>query len=274
MPTMNIQRRLVSLLVPLLVASALPLAAQAKSWLLPSQTVLPGPAWVTIDAATSDQYFYFNRGPLGLETLSISAPDGTRVEPQNSSAGKLRNSFDLQLTQTGTYRITTTSDSINGSYEENGARKRFRGTLEEFRQQVPAGAAKLEVRQNQQRVETFVTARKPSNGAMKSAGVGLELLPVTHPNDLYAGETAKFRFTLDGKPAAGVEVSIIPGGTLYRDQPNEVTLKADAAGEISFTWPQAGMYLLEASVKDAPPSIPQAQQRNALYTATLEVLPQ
>jgi hypothetical protein len=267
---MNYQRRL----IPVLLLLALPVAAQAKSWLLPSLTVLPDPGWVTVDAATSDEYFFFNRSPLALTTLSIAAPDGTRVEPQNSGSGKLRNSFDLQLTQTGTYRIAVTSDSINASYEDKGATKRFRGTLEEFAQQVPAGAAKLQVRQNQQRVETFVTARKPSDGALKGSGVGLELQAVTHPNDLYAGETAKFRYTLDGKPAAGVEVSIIPGGTRHRDRPNEILLKADATGEIAVTWPQAGWYLMEASAKDVAPSIPQAQQRNALYTTTLEVLPQ
>jgi len=267
---MNNRRRF----IPVLLLLALPLAAQAKSWLLPSLTVLPDPGWITVDAATSDEYFFLNRGPLAVETLSISAPDGTRVEPQNSSSGKLRNSFDLQLTQTGTYRISVTSDSINGSYEDKGTRKRFRGTLEEFTKQVPADATNLTVQQNQQRVETFVTARKPSAGALKSSGVGLELLPVTHPNDLYAGETAKFRYTLDGKPAAGIEVSIIPGGTRHRTQPNETVLKADAAGEIAFNWPQAGMYLVEASAKDVAPSIPQAQQRNALHTMTLEVLPQ
>ena len=271
---MSIERRLHPLLVPLLLAMALPAVVQARSWLLPSLTVLPDPGWITVDAATSDEYFFLNRGPLGVETLNISAPDGTRVEPQNSSSGKLRNSFDVQLTQTGTYRITVTSDSINASYEDNGARKRFRGTSEEFTKQVPAGATKLEVWQNQQRVETFITARKPSVGALKSSGIGLELQPVTHPNDLYAGETAKFRFTLDGKPAAGVEVSIIPGGTRHRDNPNETVIKADTNGEVSFTWPRAGWYLLEASAKDVPPSIPQAQQRNALYTTTLEVLPQ
>ena len=261
-------------LIPVLLLLALPAAVQAKSWLLPSLTVLPDPGWVAVDAATSDEYFFFNRGPLALATLSIAAPDGTRVEPQNSSSGKLRNSFDLQLTQTGTYRVTVTTDSINASYEDRGARKRFRGTLGEFTQQVPAGAAKLEVRQNQQRVETFITARKPSTGALQSSGVGLELQPITHPNDLYAGETARFRYTLDGKPAAEVEVSVIPGGTRHRDRPNEIVLETDAAGEVAVTWPQAGWYLMEASAKDVAPSIPQAQKRSALHTTTLEVLPQ
>ena len=115
---MNNRRRF----IPVLLLLALPLAAQAKSWLLPSLTVLPDPGWITVYAATSDEYFFLNRGPLGIETLSIAAPDGTRVEPQNSSSGKLRNSFDLQLTQTGTYRITVTSDSINGRSHHNWLR--------------------------------------------------------------------------------------------------------------------------------------------------------
>ena len=72
----------------------------------------------------------------------------------------------------------------------------------------------------QRRVETYVTVGTPSD--VKATGAGLELVPLTHPNDLYAGETAKFRFLLDGKPAKDLEVEIVAGGTRYRDAPDEI----------------------------------------------------
>ena len=50
------------------------------------------------------------------------------------------------------------------------------------------------------RVETFVTNGAPSE--LKASGRGLELTPVTHPNDLYAGEAITFKLTDNGKPAA------------------------------------------------------------------------
>ncbi len=266
---MKLNRSLAVLVVPML----LPMTAHAhKAWLLPSETVLATSAWVTVDAAVSNDLFYFNHNPLRLENLTVTAPDGSRLEPQNVGKGKYRSTFDLDLQKPGTYRIATASNSLNATYEVDGAQKRYRGSAEDFSKQVPANAAKLVVQQNQQRVETFVTVGKPSDSAMKLSGVGLELLPVTHPNDLYAGEPAKFRFVLDGKPAQGVEIEIVPGGSRYRDHQRELKLTSDAAGEISITWPEAGMYWLEATLRDVKASVPQAGQRNATDIGTFEVL--
>ena len=83
---------------------------------------------------------------------------------------------------------------------------------------IPATAEKLELQQMQRRVETFVSV---DTDRSKGAGAGLALVPTTHPNDLYAGETAKFRILLDGKPAKNLAVEIIAGGTRYRDSPGE-----------------------------------------------------
>lgn len=38
-------------------------------------------------------------------------------------------------------------------------------------------------------------------------------MPVTHPNDLVNGEAATFQMLLDGKPAAGLEVTVTKGAT-------------------------------------------------------------
>ncbi|MCQ3971659.1 DUF4198 domain-containing protein, partial [Klebsiella pneumoniae] len=92
------------------------------------------------------------------------------------------------------------------------------------------------------RMEVFVTSGAPSTDVLAPSGQGLELKPVTHPNDLFAGEAAEFVFLLDGKPAADVEISVIPGGNRYRDQLGEIRTKTDKAGKASITWPEAGMY--------------------------------
>ena len=106
---------------------------------------------------------------------------------------------------------------VMARWEEEGKPKRWRGTPADMAANIPAGAAKLEVEQTQRRVETFVTVGTPSD--VKAVGKGLELVPIRHPNDLYAGEAAKFRFLLDGKPAKDLAVEIIAGGTRYRDAP-------------------------------------------------------
>ncbi|HEY0681607.1 MAG TPA: DUF4198 domain-containing protein [Steroidobacter sp.] len=252
-----------------------PFASHAhKAWLLPSATVSTVDQWITVDAAVSNDLFYFNHVPLRLDMLAITAPDGSKVTPENAHTGKYRSVFDVQLKQNGTYKVALVNQGLFASYEENGARKRWRGTAAKFASEVPADAKKLEVSESVGRIETFVTAGKPTQDALKPSNVGIELIPVTHPNDLYAGEAAKFRFLLDGKPAANLEVVVQAGGTRYRNEQQEQQLKTDANGELSVNWPTPGMYWLETGLQDQKTSLQQAKQRRLSYVATFEVLPQ
>ena len=273
---MKLFRQLTALGLALPLIAGLTSHSEAhRQWMLPSATVLSGSDdWVTVDAAVSNDLFYFEHVPMRLDNLVVTAPDGTTVEAENKSTGRYRSTFDVRLGKPGTYRVAVVNNGIMASYTENGQPKRWRGTPEAFAREVPAGAQDLRVSQTAGRVETFVTSRAPNDAALKPTGVGLEMVPVTHPNDIVAGETASFRLLLDGKPAAGIEVEFIPGGIRYRDKLNETKIKTDADGKFSVTPAQPGMYWMEASVTDNKVAVPQATQRRAMYAATLEVLPQ
>lgn len=258
-----------------LALAAAPGAHAHKAWVLPSATVLSGDApWITVDAAVSNDLFNFNHVPLRLENLAIVAPDGATLAPENGHTGKYRSVFDLQLQQGGTYRIAVVNAGLFASWEENGQPRRWRGTAQSFATEVPKDAVKLQVTQSTGRIETFVTLGAPGGAALKPTGAGLELVPVTHPNDLFAGETATFQLLIDGKPAAALPVEIVAGGTRYRDAQDEIKATTGADGRFEVTWPAAGMYWLEASLQDDKASTPPATQRRASYVATLEVLPQ
>ncbi|MFJ3317937.1 DUF4198 domain-containing protein [Herbaspirillum huttiense] len=259
----------------LALAISLPLSAHAhRQWLLPSATVLSGnEAWVTVDAAVSNDLFYFEHFPLRLDGLVVTGPEGKPVQAVNASTGKYRSTFDVQLSQPGTYKIAVVNNGVFASYKVDGQQKRWRGTAETLAKEIPANATELKVTQMNSRVETFVTAGKPSKGALAPTGVGLELQPVTHPTDLVAGDTATFQLLLDGKPASDVEVELVPGGIRYRDKLLDSKIKTDADGKFSVKWTGPGMYWMEASVSDQKTSLPQATQRRATYIATIEVLP-
>ena len=258
-----------------LAAVALPLAAQAhKAWLLPSSTVVSGETpWVGVDAAISNSLYYPDHFPMPLQSLAITAPDGSKAVAQNPHTGKYRSVFDVELNQTGTWRIASVNSGLFASWEENGQPRRWRGSEETLGKEVPKDAKNLQITRSAGRVETFVTNGSPDTGALQPTGTGLELVPVTHPNDLFAGEAARFRLLIDGQPAAGVEVTVVPGATRYRDNQDEIAAKTDADGQFSVTWPAAGMYWLTASLQDDK-ATPPASARRASYTATLEVLPQ
>lgn len=255
---------------------ALPLSAEAhRSWMLPSATVLSGQnPWVTVDAAVSNDLFYFEHNALKLDGLTVTQPDGTPGKVENASTGKYRSTFDVQLGQPGTYKLALANDGLFASYKQNGQQKRWRGTVEALAKEIPADATDVTVTRSQRRLEVFVTAGKPTDTVLKPTGKGLELVPVTHPNDLMAGEPAKFRFTIDGKPAEGVKITVIPGGIRYRDKLHEQTLTSGKDGEVAVTWGEPGMYWMSASFQDEKSGLEMPSKRNASYTATFEVLPQ
>lgn len=256
-------------------AALLVMAPQAlahRFWLLPSSTVLSGAeAWVTVDAAVSNTLFVFEHRPLRLEGLVVSGPGGKRIEGRNLHTGQFRSSFDLHLDTPGTYRISVANQSVMASWKEGGEVKRWRGAAAEMAKNVPAQAEELQVSRNDMRVETYVTLGKPSRDVLAPAGAGLELVPETHPNDLVAGEEAVFVVMLDGKPLAGVEVTVAQGGGRHVERPFEQKLKSGEDGRVRVRFPAAGYYWLQAASGDAAPGRP---GRRATCVLTVEVLPQ
>lgn len=248
-------------------------AAQAHSvWLLPSSTVVSKTQWITVDAAVSNDLFYFNHQPLALDALRVSGPDGKALLVDKLLRGHLRSVFDVELRDKGSYRLAVVNAGLFASYQLNGENRRWRGTAADFAHAVPAGATALKVGEVISRVETFVTVGAPS--PLMTEGKGLELLPEQHPNDLFSGETTRFRLTVDGEPKAGIEVSVLRGNSRYRNQPEEIKAKTDADGRFAITWPQPGMYLLSAEARDGKTAHAAASERRLSYSATLEVLPQ
>ena len=263
-----------TLLATLAFAAALAAAGSAsahRQWMLPSMTVLSGnDPWVSVDAAVSNDLFVFEHVPLRLDGLVITGPDGAPVEAQNRFTGKYRSVFDIQLTKPGTYRVASVSGGLMVSYKLNGEQKRWRGPAAELATAIPAGATEVKKTASARRVEVFVTSGAPTDTALKATGKGLELVAVTHPNDVFAGEKATFGLLLDGKPAAGVEVVVEPGGTRFADERGEMKTTTDAEGKFSVTWPKAGFYWLEAEVRG--PADADGVEHNAGYVATFEVL--
>lgn len=261
----------------LIAASAMLLAlpAQAhRAWLLPSATVLSGTdAWITVDAAISNDLFYFEHHALQLDNLSIEGPDGKAVAPENVGKGRYRSTFDVKLAQPGTYKVTVLNQGAFASYKVDGQNKRWRGKAEDLEKAIPANATDVKVSEIQGRIESFVTSGKPTTKTLKPTGTGLEMVPVTHPNNLVAGEKATFRLVLDGQPASGVAVEVVPGGIRYRDKLNDSKVTTDESGTFSITWPGPGYYWMSASVRDDKSKIKNAQRR-ASYAATIEVLPE
>ena len=260
------------------------LASAHRMWLLPSGTIFSGTdSWVTVDSAVSNDLFYADHQPGRIEMVKVWQPDGTPGRIQNGSTGRYRSVFDVQLDKPGTWKIGTEMSGVMGSFKVDGVEKRVGGRggppgPNGVRQppltvaDIPANATDVTLTETLGRNEIFVTAGEPTRTVLKPTGKGLELDPVTHPDELVAGETAKFRFLVDGKPAPHLKVTIVPGGKRYRDAEGAKEVTTDAQGLLSYAWPAAGMYWVNATLTDDKPTAPRATQRRMSYTTTLEVM--
>ncbi len=260
-------------LIAALAVLAIPVAAQAdRAWMLPSSTSLSGTeAWISIDAGLSDNLFVSDHAAMRLDDLVITAPDGSIATPANMMRGRYRSTFDVHLTQPGTWKIANVSSGITARYTLNGTEARWRGPVADFPIALPAGATDIQATFSANRIETFATLGAPTDTVFVPTGAGLELVPVTHPGDLAAGETARFQFLKDGQPAQGLTITIGRGGARYRDALEDMTAVTDADGTVSVTWPEAGMYWLNAVIRaEATGSTPASI---AQYSGVVEVLP-
>lgn len=255
-----------------LMALAFAPAAHAhRAWLYPSSTVLSGAEpWVTVDGAISNTLFYADHVAMRLDGVTATGPDGAPVSLENGATGKYRSTFDVKLAKPGTYKIANASETTMASYTLGGETKRWRGAAAELAGAVPKEATDVKVSTNSRRIETFVTAGAPNTAALKTTGKGLELEPITHPNDLVASEKASFRLLSDGKPAAGVEVELVLGGVRYREKGPEWKVTTGPDGVFEVAWPEAGLYWLEASKRTTDAA---GVTHGQGYVATLEVLP-
>lgn len=295
MKNATLRHRVLALAATAAMAALSMSAAHAhRAWLLPSGTIYSGQQpWVSVDAAISNDIFYYEHNAAALDNLVVTGPDGQPVQAENAAKGRYRSMFDVKLEQQGTYRLALVSDGLIASYKVGNETKRARGSAESLAKEIPADATELRVSQNSNRVETFVTRGAPTTTALKPTGRGIELVPVTHPNDLVEGETATFRFLNNGQPAANYAATVILAGLRYRSELGEMRLTTDANGEIRVKWPAAGMYWLNVAPARAPaqgapmaggpgaaPAAPSGPAgtlaepvRRSNYSLTLEVLP-
>jgi uncharacterized GH25 family protein len=283
--------RLKTLLLAAVAAATLAAPAMAhRQWLLPSTTTLSDTnQYVTVDAAVSNDLFYPDHVAMRPEQIKVWAPDGTTGTIENAATGRHRTTFDVKVDKPGTWKIGTEMSSVMGSFKLNdeewrvggrrgpppaagaGAQARPRVQSVATPAEIPAGATDVKLTEVSSQNATFVTAGPPSETVFKPTGKGLEFQPISHPGALVADEEGQFRFLVDGKPAAGVKVTVVPGSKKFREAEGAQELVTGADGVLRVNWPVPGMYWLSATVTDANTTVPRATERRMTFTTTLEV---
>jgi len=138
--------------------------------------------------------------------------------------------------------------------------------------EIPANATDVKLTETQSKNVVYVTADAPTANAFKPTGMGLEFQPITQPGALASDEEGQFRFLVDGRPAANVAVTVVPGSKKFREAEEAQEIKTGADGVLRVKWPVAGVYWLNAKYTDNKPTTPRATERRLSFTTTLEVV--
>lgn len=95
---------------------------------MPSAIVFSGTdGWVTVDAAVSNDLFFFDYQPFRLDGMKVWQPDGSEGTLQNDATGRYRSVFDVKLDKPGTWKIGTEMSAAVGSFKVDGVDKRISG---------------------------------------------------------------------------------------------------------------------------------------------------
>ena len=259
-------------LLALAAAALLPAAAHAHTpYLAPSEFAPGERATVTLDASFAETFFV-PEVAFDDSRFEVTGPDGHTVAADTVQVLKTRTVAEHALTGKGTYRFSTGHrlGAVFRTWELDGKTQGSRDPS----QPLPAGAKLLSHFQSRTRAETYVTAGAPDTAALKPHGEGLELVPLTHPGDLYAGERFEFEVRFDGKPLADQKIEITEAVWTSDRKPAEVSLLSDAQGRAVFNLAQPGTYLALVRHRAPAPAGAAAPEYSHSYTLSFRVLEQ
>ncbi|KPF84910.1 hypothetical protein IP70_13960 [alpha proteobacterium AAP38] len=215
-------------------------AAAHTGYLLPNLFNTPQRDHVTVEASFTEEMFTPDI-VMKADEYHVVTPAGAKVKPTVTYLRDLA-VFEVELPEAGTYRIST-------GLRAGATRKMalVAGKWEPVREKegVPAGVRVAEA-QSITRSDVYVSKGPASEKALVPAGVGLEIVPMAHPNRLDAGGALPVRLLLDGKPVAGVTISLQGPKLPDEEDAKAVTVTTDKDGKASIALPHDGTFLLLA----------------------------
>lgn len=258
-------------------------------------TFAPERDWVGVQGGLSEEAAFVPDFAIrGGGDWFMTAPDGSRSAVTPSDF-KSVNVLDAPLPVEGTYRISTgerpgragKGAKVDGVWRAvrpapaagapAGPPRPMEGEAEGAADpinaaDVPAGAEIIDT-QSYLIAETYVSRGAPTPGALKASGNGLELEPVTHPNEIYLDDGFSFRLLVDGKPAPGLRLTAYRGGETYDGERTAIEATTDANGKASLSFAKAGVYMLETHYPAASPAGARPASKTWVYTLSFEVTP-
>lgn len=216
---------------------------------------------VTIEASFTEDAF---RPEIAMRDapFEVTGPDGSTARLNTLTLMHDLTLVDVPLPADGIYRISSGQrvGRMGKMYREGGTWKVAGEGA------APAGAVLVDVRSTTL-ADAYVLHGKPgAAGALKPRGAALEIHPLGDPSAYSPGTPARFEILYDGKPLAGEAVTLFRENGFYDGRKQVATAMPDASGQVAFTPPDGGRYLMLVRHRVGPTS-PAAPATS--YTVTL-----
>lgn len=264
-------------LVPLfagVLASLFAAGASAHTPYLAPNTFAPRAGeTLALDAAFAETFFV-PEAVFDNSRFTVTGPDGKQTALDTVHVLKTRAVAEHTLPKglDGTYRFSTglRPGALFRTSELNGKQESSRDPAVK----IPAGAKVVSNFQSQTIAETYVSVGAPNRAALQPQGKGIELVAVSHPNDLFVGENFDFTVQYDGKPLADQKVEITEAVWTSDRKPQVTTVLTDAQGKARFKLERAGTWLALTRYRTKAPAGAPVDEYSNSYTLSFRVLEQ
>lgn len=234
--------------------------------------IKPEAFWVvepTVEVQGSYATSFFTPGIALGDSLTVINPEGQRISADRIAVTP-DGTTDLQaeLARGGTYRISTgeVTGQVANLVGENG-QWRVLGAGE-----TPPADAQTTTLQTVTVADAYVT-RGTANRTAVDQNIGrLAIHPVTHPNQVLAGQGFQVQLLFDGQPMANSAVVLYAAGDPETKLDRYVV--TDAAGNATFTFDAPGQYIIAARHRADMPAGSAAAVGSYTTTLTFEALSQ
>lgn len=205
---------------------------------------------VTLDASFAEQFFV-PEAAVSNASFEVVTPSGKIVGVDEVVNLSTRNVLEHTLEEEGTYQFSTGKrmGAIFRVYMKDGERGSMRGNDKP----LPEGAELTEHFQSVTFATSYVTKKGPTETALKPRNEGLEIVPINHPNSLFANESFSFKILYNGKPVPEHEVAFYQGKDQFSEESDVEKVITNSEGHASFTPDNQDVYLMQVRLRtDAP----------------------
>lgn len=261
-------KRLVKILSPsaVVIAGFIASSSQAHTPYLAPTSFEPVMGKMASFDASFAEAFFVPEAAFNNSVFQVTSPDGSSSKPDQVVVMKTRVVIEHKLEQEGTYRLSTGArmGAVFVIYQLDGKEKRAMDPTEA----LPKGAKIKQHFQSITRADTYISRKNPSNGALKVEPQGFQILPISNPNELFAGEEFQLKILLDGKAMAEQEIKAYPANG--SGKPEAISFNSNADGLVALKL-SAGKYLLRARYRGPAPKGAKAPTYSHTTTLSLQV---